>query len=224
MRNPQETLQHVREQLQWDSRIDASHITVELDDGSLVLKGTVPTFSMADAAETAAWTAAPDAENIVNKIKAKHLPAENAVSDDQIQKTIENILRWNPRIDPSFLEIECAKGQVTLKGTIDSYWQKQRAEELIGEVSGVVQITNNLSVQPKSRVEDKLIYEDILAAFRRDRRLNSSRIIVTVEDAKVALTGAVPDRDRMRIAKNIAVYTRGVKEVENNLRVEHPKA
>jgi osmotically-inducible protein OsmY len=44
------------------------------------------------------------------------------------------------------LRIEQQDGQVTLRGTVGTYYQKQMAQELVGRVDGVTNVENHLEV------------------------------------------------------------------------------
>lgn len=68
---------------------------------------------------------------------------------------------------------------------------------------------------------DERIREDLCDALTDAPHLDASGIEVTVKDSEVTLSGTVPTRDDKREAENMAEFCSGVKNVQNNLKVEH---
>jgi Flp pilus assembly secretin CpaC len=53
-------------------------------------------------------------------------------------------------LDASNIEIEVDNNEVTLTGSVDTRYEKRRAEDLAESVSGVNNVQNNLRVVPKN--------------------------------------------------------------------------
>lgn len=66
---------------------------------------------------------------------------------------------------------------------------------------------------------DSLIAEELNERFMEDELLDASEILVRVEDGHVLLTGEVPERWMKHRAEDIADGVRGVKDIENRIRV-----
>jgi osmotically-inducible protein OsmY len=49
------------------------------------------------------------------------------------------------------VEVQAERGSVTLNGVVPTEEEKARAEQLVREVHGIKEITNNLTVQPVKR-------------------------------------------------------------------------
>jgi osmotically-inducible protein OsmY len=62
--------------------------------------------------------------------------------DDRVLTALEN----NPYVPRRNLRFETAEGRVTLRGVVDSYFQKQMAQEALRHVDGIDQISNELEV------------------------------------------------------------------------------
>ncbi len=67
---------------------------------------------------------------------------------------------------------------------------------------------------------DERIEEDVNEALSRDGSLDASEIEVSVKDGEVTLSGTVPDRRMKRRAEDCAEDCSGVRQVQNNLRLE----
>lgn len=59
---------------------------------------------------------------------------------------IHGALDNSPYVSTERLQIEASEGQVSLEGTVASYFQKQMAQELILRLDGVDQLENKLKV------------------------------------------------------------------------------
>lgn len=68
---------------------------------------------------------------------------------------------------------------------------------------------------------DSLIAEELSERLRDDELLDASEILVGVEGGQVLLTGEVPERWMKHRAEDIADGLRGVKEIENRIRVDN---
>lgn len=66
---------------------------------------------------------------------------------DQLQNQVESAIRNSSHLSSRTLRYEAAEdGNITLHGTVASYFEKQLAQETIREVDGVGQIDNRIQV------------------------------------------------------------------------------
>ena len=65
-------------------------------------------------------------------------------SDDRIMEEVCERLTWDPDLDASEIEVRVESGVVTLEGMVESRRDKRRAEDLVDEVRGVVDVQNRL--------------------------------------------------------------------------------
>ena len=66
---------------------------------------------------------------------------------------------------------------------------------------------------------DERIREDICERLTHDERVDATEIEVQVQGATVTLEGSVDDREQKRRAEDVAESVRGVREVQNHLRL-----
>ena len=206
------------DQLYWDGRVDASDIHVAIADGNVVLRGTVPTYGASKAAETGAWTVS-GVRSVDNNIAVKHKGSLRIPTDQEIRKDIEMILDWNPDIDAVGIKISVDGGEVILEGSVSSYWEKKRAEDLCGLIVGVREITNSLLVVPSESVLDQAIADGIAKALARNPHIDADSIDIRVRDGVVTLSGSVPNRTAFEAAQEAAQYSLGVVEIYNKLKI-----
>jgi osmotically-inducible protein OsmY len=107
---------------------------------------------------------------------------------------------------------------VTLSGRVDSFWQKKRARRIAANVSGVVDVVDDLRVVPLEEIPDEDIRNDILSALERSY-IDASDVEVFVDGCVVILKGTVYGYTDYRAAESIAAFTNGVCDVRNQLTI-----
>jgi osmotically-inducible protein OsmY len=70
-------------------------------------------------------------------------------SDERIREDVCDRLCDESNVDASEIEIQVAKGEVTLSGSVSSRDQRRAAEDCVENISGVKHVQNNLRVQDK---------------------------------------------------------------------------
>ena len=68
---------------------------------------------------------------------------------------------------------------------------------------------------------DDRIREDVSEALSRHGDVDASEIEVNVQNGEVTLTGTVQDRQQKRLAEDVVADLSGVKDVHNQIRVQH---
>lgn len=220
MRTDEDVKTDIVNSMRRDTRVDASDVTVEIDDGVVTLSGTVPNYR-------SMWAAYDDAlltdgvRRVVSVLKVIFQPTYEAPTDDDIAQWARQIFRWNANIDAANIEVEVQDGKVKLTGTVPWYWQQEAAEEIVSQLRGVKEVENELAIVPTEKISDEVIAEDIMAEMERSILVDPSQVEVTVADGVVTLTGEVnttfPSMRAERIAKNAL----GVKDVHNLLTVKY---
>ncbi len=206
----------VNDSLSWDSRVDASKITVAVDRGVVTLTGTVPSYSARAAATEDAWVIA-GVRDIKNQLQVDY--REEAPSDSEIKSNIVQAFTSDNELYPFDLNVTVGEGWVTLEGTVDTFWKKVRAEDLALGMRGVIDLTNKIAVTPTQTITDETLAETIIHALDRNIYVDVDDIDVTVENGTVTLSGAVPSQAAKRAAHDIARFTLGVKEVKDRITV-----
>jgi osmotically-inducible protein OsmY len=65
---------------------------------------------------------------------------------ETLQRRVEIALARSPYVARKKLRFESEEGRVTLHGTVDSFFQKQMAQEVVRRLDGVDSIENQLEV------------------------------------------------------------------------------
>lgn len=201
-------------QLYWDSRIDASDISVNVDDGNVRLEGNVSGNRARIAAQEDAMSVV-GVRSVTNELDVVYA-ADTLPEDDKILTDIKSVLRTDPDIDSSSIEVYVQDGIATLKGEVASFWKKQTAEDDAWRVIGVVDVMNELAVVPTKKLSDADISKDIIAAYERNAYVEPHDIEVKIENGMVTLSGTVPSWQARAEAVDIARYTLGVLAVDDD--------
>jgi osmotically-inducible protein OsmY len=209
------------DQLSWDNRIDASDISVKVDDGAVTLSGEVQSFRARDAATSNAWLV-DGVLSVNNQLTVSYIKPTTLPTDDEIREEILNSFRWNPDLRSYRIAVTVDKGWVTLEGAVDAYWKKVIAESDAASTRGVISVTNKIAIVPTKSIADEMIAEDIIDAIERNVRVSADDVDVTVTDGEVTLNGTVPNSAAKIAAYDSALYTAGVKMVRDNLNVQEP--
>lgn len=217
-RTDEEVKKDVVDQLYWDGRVDASEVKVEVSGGEVTLSGTVPDYTAYEAAEEDSW-ATSGVRYVRDDLTIKYPAGVTIPTDAEIKSNIENTLLWQPNIDSADIDVSVANGWVTLRGNVDVFWKKVRVEELALSLSGVLGITNEISIVPTKEFTDKAVAEDIESAMERNSVIDQDMIDVEVEKGRVTLTGSVDSLPAFRAVQRIAENTPGVLMVNNELMI-----
>jgi osmotically-inducible protein OsmY len=204
------------DELYWDYRVDASDVKAEVSDGKVILTGAVPSYSARSAAATAAW-GIDGVSGVTNLLTVRFPPTYVVPTDAEIKISAERTLAWNPDVYSADIKVTVLAGVVRLEGTVDAYWKQWKAEDLVSNLNGVVNVENHLAVVPSESFLDKDIAKDIEAALERNQYVDAENVTVQVEDGKVTLTGTASSYYARGKAYDAAAFTPGVLEVDNHI-------
>lgn len=205
----------IQNQLALNLRIEHPwDIQVQVQRGHVTLNGTVATYQQR-------LLASRDANDVIgvawisNMISVKAVPR----SDSSI---IEDA-RFNIDADYALLgdiiKVFVRDGKALLTGTVQSYFQKARAENDVGRIVGVKDVVDALDVNPHPKVSDAGLKEHIMQRLAANWATwtVSNKIKVTVQDSKVTIAGQVDTWQQRREAGRIAILTKGALAVDNRL-------
>jgi len=143
---------------------------------------------------------------------------KNAVLLGRGVETNDNISRlFQVSPDPrDQVQLSISNGIITLQGSVGSDELAQKLVHRFGQISGVHEVHNQLTVRAKNR--DSEIAAQLREALSRDPTTHAG-IAVTVYRGMVFLSGVVSSEEERTRAEELARNLRGVTRVENDLRV-----
>jgi osmotically-inducible protein OsmY len=207
----------VMEELAWIPNVDAAQIGVSAHNGVITLSGIVSTLAEKLAAGRAARHV-KGVQGIAQEIVVRP-PSAQKHADAEIAERAVRLLNWDVETPHHQIQIEVEHGVVMLTGTVEYKFQKQAAEDDIGQLGGVTEIINLIEVRPKEvqSADSETVRHKIEASLRRAADLEASHINVAVSGGKVTLQGNVKSWWERSIAEEAAWSGPGVNQVDNQV-------
>jgi osmotically-inducible protein OsmY len=208
--------QDILDEVRHDVRIDATNLLVDVTDGVVHLRGTVPTYFQK-------ITAGADAQRIKGVRDVHNDLVVTLIApwtDAEIADTVRANLARDVRItNPADIHVAVANGVVTLTGPVGTYSQRSDAEDDSWTAPGVVNVVNNITVVPPVVRNDDAIANDVRSALTTDPAVDARNITVLALKGTVYLRGSVPTYYQIRQAADDAWGIAGVLNVVNELGV-----
>ena len=145
-----------------------------------------------------------------------------ALSKEEIKKNIVDQLFWDARVDASSITVEFTDGTVKLNGTVPTFLAREAAEEDVWSIPGVSSVQNNIEVRHPSMAQipsDAEIKEILSSILQWDPDIDSSDVLINVENGNVTLDGSVPSLWQKLRIEEIAAEINGVIFLHNRLTV-----
>ena len=130
---------------------------------------------------------------------------------------VDEIAR-DPALRPWEIGIAAEDGVVTLTGTVDGQAEKVAAERAVRRVDGVRTVANDLRIRARDERTDTDIARDAANRLRNNIAVPET-VQAVVSDGYVTLEGTVRWMHQRAAAETAVKYLRGVKAVENGIRV-----
>jgi osmotically-inducible protein OsmY len=211
-------IQHdVLRELKWDTRVEETDVGVQVDGGVVTLTGTVSSWGKRFAAEEAAHRVRAVLD-VANDISVRP-PGTPGRTDTEIAKAVRHALEWDVFVPEDRVQSTVSGGVVTLKGDVESWTQRDDAERAVRNLSGVRGVTNRLEVKPP-KVAASEVRNSIEDALERQAEREAKRITLDVQDGRVTLSGPVHSWAEREAVVGAAKGTPGVRNVQDQLRIE----
>lgn len=222
-----EIVADVRGRMEWDRRVNAGGIDVQVKDGKVTLSGTVASAAERTQAVADAWvtgvtgvaadglTVSPDLE------KGKPAAGASGRTDAAVRQAVVDALMYDPRVLSFNPTVTVRNGVVTLTGVVDSPAAKRAAEADARNTAGVWGVLNYLKVRPATTRTDADLIRDVRAALDREPSVDRPQITVTAYNGRVYLSGTVDSYGERFAAESAAGRVNGVTDVRNYLAVDY---
>ncbi len=205
-RTDEEIEQDVENALLYDPAADSYEVSVEANNGVVVLNGTVESRQE----QKLAGKVAMGVKGVVKVRNNINIVYETERPDGEIEAEVEEVLLWDALVDDGLIQVQVEEGEVTLKGAVGSAAEKSRAVA-DAWVMGVESVdAGELRVETWARDDrfrnqkyrdksDQEVRKAIRAALFYDPRVPSKNITVAVNNG-VAVLGGVVDNLRAKMA------------------------
>jgi osmotically-inducible protein OsmY len=177
--------------------VPAHLIDISVENGIVTLSGSVSNILAKEKAAEVAQTIR-GVRSVVNNIDVK--PVRR--TDNEIKTDVTEALNLDPATENYEISATVDDKVVVLKGTVDSWQEKQLAETVAKGVKGVKDIVNKIDINYKTQRSDSDIKNDIVTRLKNDVWINEALIEVKVNRGNVKLDGVVASAAEKRRAKS----------------------
>jgi osmotically-inducible protein OsmY len=207
----------VREELCWDPKVDSAAIAVSATAGEVTLRGTVASFRQKREAQRAAERVY-GVTSVRNELEVR-IVDEHRRQDADLRGAVLQAMALDGLI-PMTVDAKADSGLVTLTGTAAWQYQREEAEFVAGNVTGLVDLDNQIALttrQPKAGD----FKQSVERAFQRNASLDAEGLSVRTHGNTAVLRGAVSSWDERDAAVAAAWAAPGVAAVEDRIVVEY---
>jgi osmotically-inducible protein OsmY len=203
--------------LTYDPHCDVAKVDVRVKPaGQVILSGSVDNLEAVYAAGEAAYN------TLGVWVVDNHLKVvpERMIEDLALAANLKEALERDPVLAGRNLHALVRNGRVSLYGSVDYDYLRQRAEALASRIFGVVAVDNYIAGEGISEIEaDREILGAVAEEIYVDPFLDFDEIDLSVEDGTVTIRGAVDSRHELIEAVECA-FRGGAREVRSRLTVE----
>ena len=204
----------VEAELEWDPKFNATKIDVAARNGAVVLSGEVESYADKLAAEDAARRVA-GVRSLADELNVKLLE-KHRHGDGEIAEAALQAFEWNVWI-PKEVRATVSNGRVVLGGTVELNYQRDAAEEAVGQIAGVTDVMNEIALVPRASGTE--VQAQIESALARHATADARSITVSAVDGTVTLTGRVDYWRSVERATSAAWSAAGVTKVLNHISI-----
>jgi osmotically-inducible protein OsmY len=142
-------------------------------------------------------------------------------SDRDLKQRILRELKWDSRISWASINVEVNDAVATLTGSVMSYAQKVAAQEAAHRVVGVLDVANDIEVNPSDGFmrSDTELAHAVRSALEWDALVPDDQIQSTVSDGWVTLEGEVNNGRERTDAEKVLRRLSGVVGVINKITI-----
>jgi len=213
-----ELRRQVAAELTWDPQVDSEVIEVSADSGTVTLRGTVDSLRQKRAGRKAA-ARVRGVVRVANELQVR-IPGRDQQDDDDLRGDVLEALMLDASV-PLTVDAQARDGLVTLTGTAQWHYQREKAESRTAEVPGVACVNNAITLAQADSGDTGDVGAAITAAFRRDAVLEADGLSVeSFPGGLVILSGTVRSWIAHDHAMAAAWSAPGVIQIDDRISVE----
>lgn len=154
MRSDAEIKEGIKMAFLYDPRVVSFQPEIAVQDGVVTLRGVVDNVKAKRAAEADVRNVA-GVLNVRNRLKVRPTVIPE---DDLLEERINQTFARNATVERFEVDVIADDGVVYLRGNVDNHYERNRAEDIVSDVKGVVEVINNLQVYNQTAVPYNYYY------------------------------------------------------------------
>ncbi len=205
-------------------RMNRTNYPVSITTAGFVL--TILSSGFAQQATTDLPSATPQAEKT---IKSRATPPRREslldlpeLSDRVIQLAVEDELLRSAAVNGHLIDVDVVDSIVTLSGRLNNILSERIAVGLAQRIRGVESVIDEIEIDVDRR-DNADLKKDVLTAIQADPVTHELKFDVVTADGIVTLSGTVPSYGLKMLSGEVAMGTKGVAELKNDLLVDSKK-
>ncbi len=206
---------NVKDALYSDLRVISENIDVQVVSGKVYLRGTVPDETQKSLARAIA-DRIKGVREVINILDI--MPMETR-TDADITADVVAALAADTMVDEDKIDVTTVDGVIYLRGTVNSYTERKAADDDARAIRGAIDVINDIIVLPSYARNDQEIAADVRRQLQENLRLDPAEIEVEVKHGIVYLKGNVVSIEQRWLVDELARWTPGVIDVNNDLGV-----
>jgi osmotically-inducible protein OsmY len=215
MKTDNDIKRDVEAELRWDPQIDDTDIAVKSTNGVVSLTGFVSSYAQKyHAAATAKRVSGVTA--LANDLEVRLSPGEG-IPDPQLARNAVAALKVEVPTSWEKIKPTVQDGRISLEGTVEWHYQRDRAERAMHNLPGVISVRNSIRIRPS--IVGIGLKDKIAAAFRRSAQLDANTISIEEHNGEITLRGNVHSWTEREQAYTTACFAPGVTHVSNEITV-----
>jgi hyperosmotically inducible protein len=142
------------------------------------------------------------------------------VADLELKTVIDDSLARSTELQDKHIDVQVKNRIATLGGALETAAQKDNAEQIAWQASGVQGVMNNISVTSAlaaPQTADEKLARRVEFELYSTRAVSLKDMQIHVKDGTATLTGNVGSRAERLLAEKIAQSVEGIRKVVNNL-------
>ena len=215
MKTDKQLQQDVLDELVWEPSVDAAEIGVSVENGVVILNGTVKSLPQKWTAERMAQRV-EGVRAVTDELVVK-LAGDSQHTDADIAQAAVNSLDWNTSVPSNRVKILVQNGWITLQGSVEYHFQKIAAESAVRHLKGVKGVSNLIAITPRVSAGD--VIHAIKKALHRAAQVDAEKISVEASAGKVILRGNVRSWAEREEAERAAWAAPSVTNVQNDIQI-----
>ncbi|GMV92153.1 MAG: hypothetical protein AMXMBFR82_19310 [Candidatus Hydrogenedentota bacterium] len=224
-----------------NEHLNPFNINTTTKDGVVTLTGSVADEIQKDLATDLAKSADGVKEVVNNLTVVGTVVSERPtrtwrerINDATLAATVRSNLLYNKELKGLKIGVGAEDGVVTLFGVANTYFEKDRIEQIVMDTRGVDKVINNLTVHAsqdgtpvevvQKKVADEWVERRVATAITLNRYITMRNLNVKVVDGLCILTGSVDSPKQRELAESLAMSISGVEKVQNDITIYEPPA